>query len=245
MPGPLPGLSPERSPGRIAVQGPHVPLADPLRRNALGHPPAVAALRRPLRPFRRPHRAARLRHARRSQRGAAGQIRADRRSAIRLPGGRAVRPDLGEPADLEASRRSARPRRDGGPNALLQGKHGAVGPRHAVRGRRGACARGGGRRRRQGLHGRRRRRPDARRRSRDKELGLGLSNLVFLVDWNDFGIDERPASAVVHGTPVDWFAPYGWRVTGTDEGMEWGPVTRAVLDAARGPNPDAPPTVAW
>ncbi len=75
--------------------------------------------------------------------------------------------------------------------------------------------------------------------------GLGLSNLVFLVDWNDYGIDPRPASTVVAGTPVDWFAPYGWRVTGTEEGSEWGPVTRAVLDAACGDNPDGVPSMAW
>jgi transketolase len=75
--------------------------------------------------------------------------------------------------------------------------------------------------------------------------GLGLSNLVFLVDWNDFGIDPRPASSVVAGSPVDWFAPYGWRVTGTDQGSEWGPVTRAVLEAACGGNPDAVPSMAW
>lgn len=87
--------------------------------------------------------------------------------------------------------------------------------------------------------------PGAAHETKNSAWGLGLSNLVFLVDWNDFGIDERPASAVVNGTPVDWFAPYGWRVTGTDEGMEWGPVTRAVLDAARGPNPDGAPSVAW
>jgi transketolase len=75
--------------------------------------------------------------------------------------------------------------------------------------------------------------------------GLGLHNLVFLVDWNDFGIDERPASSVIHGTPRDWFAPYGWRVTGTPDGMSWAPVTRAVLEAARGANPDGTPSVAW
>ena len=51
---------------------------------------------------------------------------------------------------------------------------------------------------------------------------------------------------MVHGTPVDWFEPYGWRVTGTENGMEWGPVTRAVLDAARGSaNPAAVPSMAW
>jgi len=87
--------------------------------------------------------------------------------------------------------------------------------------------------------------PGAAHETKNSAWGLGLSNLVFLIDWNDFGIDERPASAVVHGTPVDWFEPYGWKVTGTDEGMEWGPVTRAVLDAARGPNPTNAPSVAW
>jgi transketolase len=87
--------------------------------------------------------------------------------------------------------------------------------------------------------------PGAAHETKNSAWGLGLSNLVFLVDWNDFGIDERPASAVVHGTPVDWFEPYGWRVTGTDDGMEWGPVTRAVLEAARGANPAAAPSLAW
>lgn len=75
--------------------------------------------------------------------------------------------------------------------------------------------------------------------------GLGLSNLVFLVDWNDFGIDPRPASSMVNGAPVDWFEPYGWRVTGTEQGAEWGPVTRAVLDATCGDNPAAVPSMAW
>jgi transketolase len=87
--------------------------------------------------------------------------------------------------------------------------------------------------------------PGAAHETKNSAWGLGLSNLVFLVDWNDFGIDGRPASAVVHGTPIDWFEPYGWRVTGTDDGMEWGPVTRAVLDAARGPNPAGVPSAAW
>ena len=75
--------------------------------------------------------------------------------------------------------------------------------------------------------------------------GLGLSNLVFLIDWNDFGIDPRPTSSVVHGSPVDWFAPYGWRVAGAEHGSEWSSVTRAVLDAACGPNEGGTPSVAW
>ena len=76
--------------------------------------------------------------------------------------------------------------------------------------------------------------PGSAHETKNTAWGLGLDNLVFLVDWNDFGIDPRPASSVVAGTPVDWFAPYGWRVTGTEHGMEWGPVTRTVLSAACG-----------
>src|SRR5450756_2758214 len=73
--------------------------------------------------------------------------------------------------------------------------------------------------------------PGSAHETKNSAWGLGLSNLVFLVDWNDFGIDGRPASSVIPGTPDDWFAPYGWRVAGTDDGMTFGPVTRTLLDA--------------
>jgi transketolase len=75
--------------------------------------------------------------------------------------------------------------------------------------------------------------------------GLGLANLVFLIDWNDYGIDERAHSSVVAGTPHDWFSAAGWRVVGTDAGMEWGPVTEVILRAARGGEPQGRPTAAW
>ena len=75
--------------------------------------------------------------------------------------------------------------------------------------------------------------------------GLGLDNLVFMIDWNDFGIDARPAHSVIPGTPEDWFVPYQWRVNGTEHGMEWGPVTEAVLEAACGANPGKVPSMAW
>ena len=87
--------------------------------------------------------------------------------------------------------------------------------------------------------------PGAAHEVKHTAYGLGLSNLIFLIDWNDFGIDPRPHSSVVAGTPVDWFAPYGWRVTGTEHGSEWGPVTRTLLEVACGPNPDGLPSVAW
>ncbi len=75
--------------------------------------------------------------------------------------------------------------------------------------------------------------------------GLGLGNLVFLVDWNDYGIDPRAASSVVYGTPEDWFGAHGWRTLGTPDGMTWEPVLRTALEAARGDNPAFLPTMAW
>ncbi|HEY3524323.1 MAG TPA: hypothetical protein VGK63_11530 [Candidatus Limnocylindrales bacterium] len=87
--------------------------------------------------------------------------------------------------------------------------------------------------------------PGASHETRNAAWGLGLSNLVFLLDWNDFGIDEFALSSVVPGTPETWFGAYDWRITGTLEGMEWGPATRAVLEAARGDNPERRPSVAW
>ena len=87
--------------------------------------------------------------------------------------------------------------------------------------------------------------PGATHETLNSAWGLGLANLVFLVDWNDFGIDERSASSVVYGGPEDWFAPHGWRTVGTPDGMAWDPVTRVALDAARGDNPGGVPTMAW
>ena len=41
--------------------------------------------------------------------------------------------------------------------------------------------------------------------TKNSAWGLGLNNLVFLLDWNDYGIDARAHSSVVAGTPHDWF----------------------------------------
>ena len=87
--------------------------------------------------------------------------------------------------------------------------------------------------------------PGASHETRNSAWGLGLENLVFLVDWNDYGIDDPAVSSVVHGTPEEWFRVYGWRVNGTMEGSEWAPVTRGVLEAARGDNPERVPSMAW
>jgi transketolase len=87
--------------------------------------------------------------------------------------------------------------------------------------------------------------PGASHETRNSAWGLGLSNLVFLLDWNDYGIDDPAISSVVPGTPQSWFEAYQWRVNGTMDGSEWGPVTAAVLEAARGDNPDGVPSAAW
>jgi transketolase len=75
--------------------------------------------------------------------------------------------------------------------------------------------------------------------------GLGLDNLYFLVDWNDYGIDDHKMSEIMYGTPSEWFTSHGWRAFGADQGSEWGPVTQTLLDAIFGDNPDRVPTVAW
>ncbi len=81
--------------------------------------------------------------------------------------------------------------------------------------------------------------------AKNSAWGLGTDNFYFLLDWNDYGIDPHPTSAIVHGTPDDWFTPYGWRVAGTEQGMAWESVTRVLLDLVHGPNPDGVPNCGW
>ncbi len=75
--------------------------------------------------------------------------------------------------------------------------------------------------------------------------GLNLDNLVMLVDWNDFGIDNHRVSDVVYGTPTDWFAPHGWRVFGTEDGSNWETVTETMLALMNDENPEKIPGAAW
>ena len=69
--------------------------------------------------------------------------------------------------------------------------------------------------------------------------GLGLGNLVYFLDWNDFGIDARPFSSIVYGTPEDWFGSHGWHVEGTTNVEDWEELTNAyykLLDTNADPN---------
>jgi transketolase len=87
--------------------------------------------------------------------------------------------------------------------------------------------------------------PGAVHESLNTAWGLGLDNLHYVIDWNDYGIDDTPISAVVAGTPAEWFEGHGWRVVGTEQGSEWEPVTRTLLDLAWGDNPGKVPSMAW
>ena len=87
--------------------------------------------------------------------------------------------------------------------------------------------------------------PGAAHEMMNSAWGLALDNLYFVVDWNDFGIDDHPVSSVVYGTPQDWFASHGWRVFGAEFGSEWGPVAQAILSMTMSDNPTRAPSVAW
>ncbi|MEE4312773.1 MAG: transketolase, partial [candidate division KSB1 bacterium] len=75
--------------------------------------------------------------------------------------------------------------------------------------------------------------------------GLGLDNLYYLIDWNDFGIDNHPMSSIVHGGPQEWFGAHGWRTFGANDGMEWSSVSKALLDMIYTENSDHRPGMCW
>ena len=81
--------------------------------------------------------------------------------------------------------------------------------------------------------------------TKNSAFGLGLDNLYYLIDWNDFGIDEFQASSVVNGTPKDWFEPYGFRVHGTENGNDVRSAADAILSAVDEPNSDGRPGMVW
>lgn len=85
--------------------------------------------------------------------------------------------------------------------------------------------------------------PGANHEALNSAWGLNLDNLFFLIDWNDFGIDDRPFSDVVYGNPEDWFASHGWNVSGTEHGEDWLEISmnlnKALADQERNPAPNA------
>ena len=80
--------------------------------------------------------------------------------------------------------------------------------------------------------------------ARNSAYGLGLGNLIYVVDWNDFGIDARPFSEIKAGTPQDWFEPYGWKVSGTEHGEELEYILEAYNELFNNPD-DNQPKALW
>ncbi len=81
--------------------------------------------------------------------------------------------------------------------------------------------------------------------TKNSAYGLGLSNLIYLLDWNDFGIDPTPHSAIVHGTPPDWFSSYGFKVDGTEQGNDFAGVVPTLYESVYGDNPNNAPRCVW
>lgn len=81
--------------------------------------------------------------------------------------------------------------------------------------------------------------------TKNSAYGLGLSNLIYMMDWNNFGIDPTPHSAVVYGTPQSWFESYGFKVDGTDHGCDFEGVVPALFDNVFGENPAHAPRCVW
>ena len=74
--------------------------------------------------------------------------------------------------------------------------------------------------------------------------GLGLNNLIYHLDWNDYGIDSRPFSSVLYGTPENWFGGHGWQVVGVENGECWEEITKAYYNIlVENPDPSKPKIV--
>jgi transketolase len=70
--------------------------------------------------------------------------------------------------------------------------------------------------------------------TKNTAYGLGLDNLHMILDWNDFGIDPHSYSSIVHGSPRDWFASYGWDIHEAENGSDWTQVTHGLLEMTKG-----------
>jgi transketolase len=75
--------------------------------------------------------------------------------------------------------------------------------------------------------------------------GLGADNLVYLLDWNDHGIDSFANSEVMHGEPATWFEPHGWRVAGAENGEDYAEITRALLEVVHTDDTRNQPGMVW
>jgi transketolase len=87
--------------------------------------------------------------------------------------------------------------------------------------------------------------PGAVHETMNSAWGLHLDNLVFLIDWNDFGIDNHLVSEVVYGSPENWLGSHGWHVIGTENGSEWKSVNELLVELSSSRIEDGIPRAAW
>ena len=87
--------------------------------------------------------------------------------------------------------------------------------------------------------------PGATHETANSAWGMALDNLIYLVDWNDFGIDDHQISHSVYGTPTEWFASHGWRTAGTEEGESWEAITAVLVKIVDADNPQRSPAAVW
>lgn len=80
---------------------------------------------------------------------------------------------------------------------------------------------------------------------KNSAFGLGCDNLIYLFDWNDHGIDSFANSEVMHGTPKEWFEPYGWRVAGAEDGHDYAQITQALIDIVHADDTQGRPGMVW
>ena len=74
--------------------------------------------------------------------------------------------------------------------------------------------------------------------------GLGLGNLIYHLDWNDYGIDSRPISSILFGGPKNWFGGHGWQVSGVEDGENWDEIVNAYYNLlVKNPDPNKPKVV--
>jgi len=85
--------------------------------------------------------------------------------------------------------------------------------------------------------------PGAIHETLNSAYGLGLTNFHYIVDWNDFGIDDNPVSHFVYGGPRDWFQAHGWHVIEAADGSDWHSVTKALMEIVHDPNPEGRPSM--
>ena len=212
----------ERPPGRLPQQGAVLLVTLALGRDALG-PPATRASASATASSSSRATANPLVYAtaRRLPRGAADPLRADGRHALpgaqRPTSSRSIPSTCSTCAGTAACPATPRWRAGRSSSSSTPGPPATASPAARRRGGRAQASRARPRSRCSRSRARADTRPARTTSRRTRPGASGLDNLVYVLDWNDHGIDPNPCSSVVHGNPEIWFKSYGWSVGGHGE----------------------------